>query len=120
MDSPTARAMALDMPGTAEKERFRSPPALSRGYSVKKKTYLTLWSGEERAVLKLTLRQQAAFCEEHPDAFAPLQQKLGQHGWTNVYLAHVPERVFRYAVDLAWRNVAPKWLALTRGAPPKA
>lgn len=114
MDSQTARAMALDMPGTAEKEHFGRP-----GYSVKKKTYLTVWTEEQRAVMKLTPHQQAAFCEEHPDAFAPLQQKLGLHGWTNVYMAHISERLFRYAMDLAWRNVAPKWLIPTRAAPPK-
>lgn len=114
MDSPTARAMALDMPGTAEKT-YQGRPR----FSVKKKTYLTLWSEEERAVMKLTPAQQAAFAEEHPDAFAPLEQKLGKYGWTSVHMAHLSERLFRYAVDLAWRNVAPKWLALTRAAPPK-
>lgn len=114
MESRTARAMALDLPGTAEKTVHGRPR-----FSVKKKTYLTLWSEEERAVLKLTPDQQAAFAEEHPDAFAPLPQKLGKHGWTDVHMAHVSERLFRYAVDLAWRNVAPKWLALTRAAPPK-
>lgn len=114
MDSQTARAMALDMPGTAENEHFGRPR-----FSVKKKTYLTLWSEEERAVIKLTPQQQAAFSEEHPDGFAPVPQKLGAHGWTSVYMAHVNERLFRYAMDLAWRNVAPKWLLPTRSAPPK-
>ena len=115
MDSQTARAMALDMPGTAEKEHFGRP-----SYSVKKKTYLTVWTEEQRAVMKLTPPQQAAFCEEYPDAFAPLQQKLGKHGWTSAYMAHTSDRLFRYALDLAWRNVAPKWLIPTRAAPPKA
>lgn len=114
MDSPTARAMALDMPGTAEKEHFGRP-----SYSVKKKTYLTLWTDEQRAVMKLTPQQQAALSEEHPDAFAPVPHKLGQHGWTSVHMAHISERLFRYAMDLAWRNVAPKWLIPTRAAPPK-
>ncbi len=114
MDIRSARAMSLDMPGTAEKEHFGRP-----SFSVKKKTYLTLWTDEERAVLKLTVAQQAAFCEEHPDAFSPLQTKLGKHGWTSVSMAHISERTFRYAMDLAWRNVAPKWLVPTRQAPPK-
>ena len=114
MDSQTARAMALDMPGTAEKEHFGRP-----SYSVKKRTYLTLWAEEDRAVMKLTPAQQAALGEEHPDVFAPVQQKLGKHGWTNVHMAHTSERLFRYPMDLAWRNVAPKWLVPTRAAPPK-
>jgi hypothetical protein len=114
MDGQTARAMALDMPGTAEKQHFGRP-----SFSVKKKTYLTLWAEEQRAVMKLTLAQQAALCEEHPDAFAPVPHKLGKHGWTSVFMAHISERLFRYAMDLAWRNVAPKWLVPTRPLPPK-
>jgi hypothetical protein len=113
MDPQTARAMALDMPGTAEKGEFGRP-----NFSVKKKTYMHLWVEEQRAVMKLTPAQQAAFCEAHPDAFSP-SQRLGKHGWTNVNMAHSSERLFHYAMDLAWRNVAPKWLVPTRQPPPK-
>ena len=114
MDSRNVRAMALDMPGTAEKEQFGRP-----SFSVKKKTYLTLWTDENRAVMKLTMAQQAAFCEEEPDAFSPVPTKLGTHGWTSVHMDHISEKLFRYAMDLAWRNVSPKWLIPTRQAPPK-
>ena len=113
MDTQTGRAMAVDMPGNAEKGQFGR-----LSFSVKKKTYLNLWIEEQRAVLKLTPAQQATFCEEYPGSFSPAQ-KLGQHGWTGVELAHTNERLFRYAVDLAWRNVAPKWLVPTRQAPPR-
>ena len=114
MEIGNVRAMALDMPGTAVNERYGRP-----SYSVKKKTYLTVWADEQRAVLKLTPAQQAAFSEEFPDAYAPLAHKLGTYGWTSVQVEQVSERIFRYAMDLAWRNVAPKWLVLTRTAPPK-
>jgi hypothetical protein len=114
MDAQTARAMALDMPGTAEKDHFGRP-----SFSVKKKIYCTLWIDDHRAVLKLTLDQQATLGDEHPDAFEPVPNKWGKHGWTNVSMAHVSERTFRYALDLAWRNVSPKWLLPTRQAPPK-
>ncbi|MBK7751633.1 MAG: hypothetical protein IPI41_03200 [Flavobacteriales bacterium] len=56
MDTQTVRAMALDMPGTAEKGRYGRP-----SFSVKKKTYLNLWIEEQRAVLKLTPAQQVTF-----------------------------------------------------------
>ena len=114
MDSQTARFMALDMPGTLEMEHYGRP-----SYSVKKKIYLTLWIEEDRAVLKLTMEQQTILSEEHPSAFAPVPTKLGKHGWTSVYMDHINERLFRYAMDLAWRNVSPKWLVPTRQAPPK-
>jgi hypothetical protein len=112
MDPMTAREMALDMPGTAEKDHFGRP-----SYSVKKKIYMTLWIDERRAVLKLTVDQQTTLGEEDPDAFSPVPNKWGQHGWTNVFLDHVSERKFRYAMDLAWRNISPKWLIPTRQAP---
>jgi hypothetical protein len=113
MDPQTARAMALDMPGTAEKDHHGRP-----SFSVKKKIYMTLWLAEDRAVMKFTAEQQATLCEGHPDAFAPVPNKWGQHGWTEVVMGHCGERVFRYALDLAWRNVSPKWLLPTRQAPP--
>lgn len=112
MDAQTAREMALDMPGTAEKEHHGRP-----SYSVKKKIYMTLWIEDHRAVMKLTPAQQAELSEEYPDAFAPVPNKWGRHGWTNVDMAHCNERMFSYAMDLAWRNVAPKWILPTRGAP---
>ncbi|MEO8588601.1 MAG: MmcQ/YjbR family DNA-binding protein [Flavobacteriales bacterium] len=114
MDIRIARDMALDMPGTAVKEHFGRP-----NFSVKKRTYMMLWVDDRRAVLKLTVEQQAALIEEYPDAFAPVTSKLGKHGWTSVLTDHVSERLFRYAMDLAWRNVSPKWLIPTRQAPPK-
>ncbi|MBL7944827.1 MAG: MmcQ/YjbR family DNA-binding protein [Flavobacteriales bacterium] len=114
MEATLVRAMALDMPGTAEKDHFGKP-----AFSVKKKIYCTWWVMEERAVLKLTREQQATLSEEQPDAYRPLPNKWGLHGWTNVDLGTVGERSFRYALDLAWRNVAPKWLIPTRLAPPK-
>lgn len=114
MDSQTAHAMALDMPGTAWKEMHGRPM-----YSVKKRTYMTVRSYEGRAVLKLTVAQRSALTDEYPDAFAPVKTALGKHGWTDVYFEHMSDRLFRYVVDLAWRNVAPKWLLPTRVAPPR-
>ena len=114
MDFENAREMALDMPGTAEKDHHGRP-----SYSVKKKIYITLWLDEGRAVLKLTPVQQAEFSAEFPDAFVPVPNKWGQHGWTNVFMAYCNDRLFRYAMDLAWRNVAPKWILPTRQPPPR-
>ena len=87
MDFETAREMALDMPGTAEREHHGRP-----SYSVKKKIYMTLWLDEGRTVLKLTPLQQAEFSGEYPDAFAPVPNKWGQHGWTNVFMDYCNAR----------------------------
>ncbi len=114
MDARIVRPMALDLPGTAVKEYFGRLV-----FSVKKKTYLTVWADEQRVVMKLTLMQQAHFCSEEPDHFKPVDTKLGKYGWTDVQLDSINERLVRYVIDLAWRNVAPKWLILTRTPPPK-
>lgn len=114
MDAFTAREMALDMPGTMEKEHHGKP-----SYTVKKKIYMTLWLDHDRAVLKLTPEQQIELSEGHPRAFAPVENKWGKHGWTNVTLSNINETLFRYAMDLAWRNVTHKWLVATRKQPPK-
>jgi hypothetical protein len=114
MDPQSARPMAMDMPGTAEKDHHGRP-----SFSVKKKIYMTLWLNEHKSVMKLTREQQATLCEEHPDAFAPVPNKWGQHGWTEVSMGHISERLFRFALDLAWRNVSPKWLLPTRQVPPR-
>lgn len=115
MDHGTARELALDMPGTAEGEHQGRP-----AYSVKKKIDMTLWLEEGCTVLKLTPGQQAELSAEFPDAFAPVPNKWGRHGWTIVRMAHCHQTLFRFATDLAWRNVAPKWLLPTREAPPRA
>ena len=114
MDFETAREIALQMPGTLEKEHWGKP-----SYSVKKKIFLTLWLEEGRAVLKLTPEQQAELGAEHPDAFAPVPNKWGRHGWTNLFMDACSAHLFRYATDLAWRNVAPKWILPTREMPPR-
>ncbi len=114
MDPRIVRPMALDMPGTAVKDHFGR-----LDFSVKKKTYITVWVDEERAVMKLTLAQQAQYCAEEPDHFKPVATKLGKYGWTEVQLDNINERLLRYVIDLAWRTVAPKWLILTRTPPPK-
>ncbi|MFN6176031.1 MAG: MmcQ/YjbR family DNA-binding protein [Flavobacteriales bacterium] len=114
MDEQLIRPLALELPGALEQDHFGKP-----AFSVKKKIFCTWWVHEERAVIKLTPEQQAEWCAELPDAFAPLPNKWGQHGWTNVYLPVVNERTMRHILDRAWRNVCPKWLLPTRQVPPK-
>lgn len=95
------------------KERHGRP-----SYSVKKKTYMTVWPEDEQAMLKLTITQQTEWVEAYPDTFMPAPNKRGQYGWTMVRMLDTDDRTFRYLTDLAWRNVAPKWLIPTRIPPP--
>ena len=53
--------------------------------------------------LKLSLEQQAAFCEELPDVFTPIGGGWGRMGMTHVVLARASEDVLRGALEAAWR-----------------
>jgi hypothetical protein len=64
---------------------------------------------EQRALVKLSLADQAALTMSHPDAFAPAPQ-WGRHGWTYIQLAAIDERMFRDVVLGSWRKIAPKKL----------
>lgn len=113
MDGRTLRVMALDMPGTAIKMRFERP-----SFSVKKRTYMHIREDDGYATLKLTPDQQVRMIEERPDECSPARNSRGKYGWTEVDLEITGERLFRYLVEMAWRNVAPKWLIATREPPP--
>jgi hypothetical protein len=67
-------------------------------------------SGEARGkgVLKLTVEQQAAFVEELPEVFEPVQGGWGRAGMTYIRLDHAEEETMRGALATAYRNVQGK------------
>jgi hypothetical protein len=60
----------------------------------------------------LTPEQQQAFVQTHPRAFVPVKGGWGLRGATNVVLSGASEKTLRPALAAAWRNRAPKALAL--------
>jgi hypothetical protein len=62
--------------------------------------------------LMLTPEQQQAFVETHPKAFVPVKGGWGLKGATNVVLARATEKTLLPGLAAAWRNRAPKTLAL--------
>jgi hypothetical protein len=79
-------------------------------FQVRGKIFLTLWTDERRAVLKLEPGEQAALHTLNPEAFAPVPGAWGQRGWTSAFLDRVEAAMFRQALRSAWRDVAPKRL----------
>lgn len=99
--------MALDEFGAEEQDHFgkvafRAPPRKAGGKPGK--IFMTLWLEENRAVLMLTVEQQAELHEKHPQVFHPHPSKWGAKGATFVELAPISERVFRTALELARSN----------------
>jgi len=94
-------AIALSLPGVTEsghfgKRDFRAP-----------KIFMSLPS-ETTANLNLKPDQQLMLANLYPVEFSPLPNKWGPRGWTTLHLDGCNETTARMAVEMAWRNVAPK------------
>ena len=105
VDIDTVRKLALSYPETDEHDHWGRP-----SFRVKKKIFATLWPIEKRAVLKLSLVDQSVFTEYNPEIFHPIDNAWGKQGWTFVELKKVRKDMFKDALNLAWKEVAPKSL----------
>ncbi len=105
VDIETARKLALSFPETVEQDHWGRP-----SFRVKKKIFATLWPVEKRTVLKLSVADQSVFTEYNPKIFYPIPNAWGKQGWTFVELKKVRKDMFTDALNLAWKEVAPKSL----------
>jgi hypothetical protein len=104
IEDTTFRKLALSLPD-AEEQDHRGHPS----FRVKDKIFATLWPGDKRAVLKLSLEDQADLVSVRPEAFS--LNAWSKQGWTNLHLEHVSKPECRELLESAWRVVAPKKLA---------
>ena len=98
------RQIALSMPEAVEVfRRGRSE------FRVERKTFASLEGpGDTVAVLSLTSEQQAMFVHAAGSTFVQVPGGWGWLGSTNVLLAYAKQAMVESAVEMAWRNVAPK------------
>jgi len=106
VDIESVRKLALSFPETDEHDHWGRP-----SFRVKKKIFCTLWPIEKRAVLKLSVADQSLFSEYNAKAFYPIPNKWGKQGWTFVELKKVRKDMFKDALSLSWKTVAPKSLS---------
>ena len=100
-----AHKLAMSLSEVEERDHFGSP-----SFRVKGKIFAQLSSHggkAERALVKLTLADQAALLLSAPDVFSCVPQ-WGKHGWTYIELAAVEESALRDLFLQSWRLVAPK------------
>ncbi len=105
MDIHIARELALSMPDAEERDHFGNP-----SYRVKTKgdrVFMTQQIEAHTAVLMLNVEQQAELHAHHPTCFIPHPSKWGEKGATLVMLDVVSEKVFRPALEIAWRSALP-------------
>jgi len=100
------RALALALPEVSEEDHWGKP-----SFRVKGKILATLWVAERRAVLKLGLDEQEAWCQAEPEVFRPTA--WAHQGWTSVELDRVDSGLLEKLLQGAWKRVAPKRLVRT-------
>ncbi|MEO5558085.1 MAG: MmcQ/YjbR family DNA-binding protein [Dokdonella sp.] len=110
MSPDNFRRLALALPEAVENAHMGTPDFRVRG-----KIFATLSSGAHpRCGVKFMLEQQEMFMQVDPAAFEPVKGGWGRKGWTNILLASAQPPIVSDALELAWRNVAPKKLAATQ------
>jgi hypothetical protein len=98
--------MCLSMPEAFESAHMGHPD-----FRVQGRIFATLFDQERgRAMVKLTPEQQRKLVASNPASFASIKGGWGRQGATEVRLGQVDDATLRGAIDLAWRNVAPRRL----------
>lgn len=97
------RTLALSFPNATEQPHFEIT-----SFRVGKKIFATLNVAHNRATLLLPLLQQDAIVSLNPEAFSPVPNKWGTHGWTHVDLEKVNKGLLADALEVAHASVALK------------
>src|ERR1041384_2460831 len=97
------RKLALSFPGAEELPHFHLV-----SFRLYNKIFATLWVKEDRAMLKLSLVDQSAFCSIDGEAFRPVPGGWGARGATFVELGKVRKDMLKDAITTAYRRVASK------------
>lgn len=99
-------SLALGLPETAEGSHFDT-----RDFRVRGKIFMTL-RGPDFCVLKLTPDQQQMALATMPKQVAAVPGGWGLKGWTRLFHRDAGDKEIKALVRRAWRNVAPKSMAL--------
>jgi hypothetical protein len=99
------RRIALELPEASEGAHMAHAD-----FRVCGKIFATIGPSGEWGMVKLTPAQQAKVVRAGPDAFEPFNGAWGKRGCTKVLLSTAKFAAVRPAMELAWRNTAPKRL----------
>ena len=104
------RKMALALPEAVESAHMGHPD-----FRVGGKIFATLRYPERGwAMVKLPRRAQEKFLSAEPDAFSPAKGAWGRQGATSVRLSAARKAAVHEALEIAWRNIAPKKFSLEK------
>jgi hypothetical protein len=100
------RKLALGYPDVVESAHMNHPD-----FRVGGKIFATLgYPDEEHGMVILPVEEQAKLVQKHPKTFSPAKGAWGKRGSTVVRLDAIDEATLRSALEIAWRNKAPKRL----------
>ena len=98
------RRLALSLPGVIESSHMSHPD-----FRVGGKIFATLgYPDKDRGMVVLPAEEQAKLIKAHPKVFAPAKGAWGKQGSTIVRLDAANASTVRSALEIAWRNKAPK------------
>jgi len=96
------RRMALLLEGTL------AAPHFDRTAFKVAHTYVTLSADGRSANFKFTPDEQEFKCMTAPDAFSPVPNAWGKHGWTAAKLSKLSAAELKSALETAWAHAVAK------------
>jgi hypothetical protein len=104
MTAADFRRIALSLPEVEESAHMSHPD-----FRVGGKIFATLgYPDTDHGMIILPAEEQARFVQTYPKAFAPAKGAWGKRGSTTVHLEAVNKTTLKRAMEIAWRNKAPK------------
>ena len=98
------RRIALSLPEVEESAHMSHPD-----FRVGGKVFATLgYPDKDHGMVILPPEEQARFMRSYPKVFAPAKGAWGKRGSTTVSLSAVDKTTLKRAMEIAWRNKAPK------------
>jgi hypothetical protein len=101
LTAAAARRLALSLPEADERFHWGRP-----SFRVNGRIFATLWTKEQRAIVKLSLDEQDVLTQVLPRVFAVTAWR--RQGWTCVELRLVDAWLFEELLVAAWRRLAPR------------
>jgi hypothetical protein len=98
------RRLALNFPEASESAHMNHPD-----FRVAGKIFATLgYPDNEHGIVVLPPEEQERLVRASPKVFAPAKGAWGKRGSTTVFLQAVDKATLKRAMEIAWRNKAPK------------
>ena len=99
------RKLALSFEGAVERSHMNHPDFRVGG----KRIFATLgYPDDDHGMVVLPPDEQERFIRSHPKVFEPAKGAWGKQGSTTVRLEAVEKATLKRALEIAWRNKAPK------------